>query len=97
MWIADAYAGKARLGRVFWLGFVLPFLPLVAGIGMTIGARLQIGAWLTVFILLVVYEWWLAVSLWRCSPNTSRPIYGQLARALSIMIVLMVFTAALQQ
>ena len=97
MWIADAYAGKARLRRVFWLGFALPFVPLLAGIGMTIGARLQPGAAITAFVVLAVYELWLAVALWRCSDNTDRPLYGQLARALAIMIVLLLFTAATQQ
>ncbi len=95
-WIANAYAGKLPLGRVFWLGFALPFIPLLAGIGMYIGARLQIGAALTAFALLVVYAWWLVVSLWRCAPNTARPLYRRLARILAVVIILMLFTAATQ-
>lgn len=96
-WLDRTYRGQTRLWRVFWFGFALPLLPLTAAIGVVKEARPPDGVVFSLFLLLLIYQAWLAVVLWRCAPNTDRPLWRRLARILAVVLGLLTLTAALQQ
>lgn len=87
IWITKAYSGKAKLWKVFWFGYVATLLPttiltnIAKEISLINPSSFFVGiAFLAVLLLNV----WLAVSMWRCSANSSHTAYELLGKIWSV-------------
>ena len=79
------WRGEGPLWKVYWLYGVLGSTVL-AGILLALIQRGAIGsAWFQlVLLLLAAYTVWIVVSVWRCAFNVEKPLYGHMARALTV-------------
>jgi hypothetical protein len=79
------WRGHGPLWKVYWLYGVAgsTVLALILLWLMQSGA---IGSpWFQiVLLLLAAYTVWIVVSVWRCASNVENPLYGQMARALTV-------------
>ena len=79
------WRGRGPLWKVYWLYGVLgsTVLALILFLLMQRGAIDSV--WLQiVLLLLAAYTVWIVVSVWRCASNVENPLYGQMARALTV-------------
>jgi hypothetical protein len=79
------WRGEGPLWKVYWLYGVLgsTVLALVLLLLMQRGAIDS--AWFQlVLLLLAAYTVWIVVSVWRCAFNVEKPLYGHMARALTV-------------
>lgn len=95
-WITKAYSGQARLWQVFWFGYIGTLLPvtILATIAKeeavkTPSSILAPGILLTLWLLYV----WLAISMWRCSDNSSHRAYALLGKIWSIVLGVFILSA----
>lgn len=81
--IAWYWQGAGPLWRIYWIYGVLGSTVLA---GLYWGTILTGVVWPRQALLLVLagYTVWIVVSVWRCAPNAANPLYGQLARVLTI-------------
>jgi ABC-type sugar transport system permease subunit len=79
------WRGHGRLWKVYWLYGVLGSNLLVLVV-LLLMQRSAIGsAWFqVVLLLLAAYTVWIVVSVWRCAFNVENPLYGHMARALTV-------------
>jgi hypothetical protein len=79
------WQGHGQLWKVYWLygvlgSFVLALILLFLIRGGAIGS-----VWFQlVLLLLAAYTVWIVVSVWRCALNVENPMYGHMARALTV-------------
>lgn len=79
------WRGDGPLWKVYWLYGVLGsnVLALILLLLMQEGA-IASGWFQLVLLLLAVYTVWIVVSVWRCAFNVENPMYGHMARALTV-------------
>jgi ABC-type sugar transport system permease subunit len=79
------WRGHGSLWKVYWLYGVLGS-NLLALILLLLMQRGAIGSvWFQlVLLLLAAYTVWIVVSVWRCAFNVEKPMYGHMARALTV-------------
>jgi hypothetical protein len=79
------WRGEGPLWKVYWLYGVLGSNVLVL-ILLLLMQRGAIGSlWFQlVLLLLAAYTVWIVVSVWRCAFNVENPLYGHMARALTV-------------
>lgn len=79
------WRGQGPLWKVYWLYGVLGsnVLALVLFLLMQRGAIDSVWFQL-VLLLLAAYTVWIVVSVWRCAFNVEKPMYGHMARALTV-------------
>ena len=96
--IDRGYTGQIRLWKLFWFGYVIPLFPLTIVLGIFKETSSSIPSWLSFAFVMValLYQAWLAVAMWRCSPNVKHRAFYFLGRVFSCFLGLMVFAAALQ-
>lgn len=83
--VASYWRGHGRLWKVYWLYGVLGSVILVAGLLLLIRQGALGTPWFQiVLLLLAAYTVWAVVSVWRCAFNTENPLYGHMARALTV-------------
>jgi hypothetical protein len=73
-WITNAYSGEAKLWKVFWFGYVGTLLPvtILTNIAKEMAVKNPASVFAyTVFCACWVLYAWLAISLWKCSKNSS--------------------------
>ena len=95
------WSGGARLWQAYWLVGVLGqicAMLLVALIGMFLWHSPQDNLWFNSVGAVILLGWavFSGVSIWRCAPNASHPVWGALARIVLILSVLYGFYAAWQ-
>jgi hypothetical protein len=79
------WRGHGPLWKVYWLYGVLGsnVLALILFLLMQRGAINSV--WFQIVLLLLgAYTVWIVVSVWRCAFNVEKPMYGQMARALTV-------------
>lgn len=83
------WRGEGRLLEIFWLYGVLANVLLFGLILYPIG-QLFPGALLVklIFTLIVLYNVWSFVSIWRCAFNSELELWGYLARSLVVFVFL---------
>ena len=81
----DYWRGDGPLWKVYWLYGVLGsnVLALILLLLMQEGA-IASGWFQLVLLLLAVYTVWIVVSVWRCAFNVENPMYGHMARGLTV-------------
>ena len=96
-WIDRTYSGQSPLWKVFWFGYVAPLLPLTIAIGILkeTAARIPSFASFAFFLVIFLYQAWLAVSMWRCAPNVRYRAFFWLGRIVATITGLGLFAAAL--
>ena len=79
------WRGNGPLWKVYWLYGVLGSNVLVL-ILLLLMERSALGSvWFQlVLLLLAVYTVWIVVAVWRCAFNVVNPLYGHMARALTV-------------
>ncbi len=83
--VSHYWRGHGPLWKVYWLygvfgSFVLALILLFL---MRSGAIASV--WFqVVLLLLAAYTVWIVVSVWRCAFNVENPMYGHMARALTV-------------
>jgi len=79
------WRGQGPLWKVYWLYGVLGsfVLALILLFLMQRGAMDSVWFQL-VLLLLAAYTVWIVVSVWRCAFNVENPMYGHMARALTV-------------
>jgi hypothetical protein len=79
------WQGRGPLWKVYWLYGVLGSNVLVL-ILLILMERSALGSlWFQlVLLLLAAYTVWIVVSVWRCAPNVENPLYGHMAKALTV-------------
>lgn len=97
-WFGRAYDGQAKLWQVFWLGYVLPIFPVViaTNIAKELGAKSP-SSWLPfiIFVVVWVYYVWIAISLWRCAPNSRGRVYLFLGRTWAVVLGIIILSGLL--
>jgi hypothetical protein len=85
VFIVDAWKGRDRLWRVFWLYGVLTSA-LITGVFLWLISSDTAGFGLRQLLLaaFVPYTAWILVSVWRCAFNARNEVWGHIARALTI-------------
>ncbi|MGH6943204.1 MAG: hypothetical protein ACREH6_03145 [Geminicoccaceae bacterium] len=79
------WRGQGPLWKVYWLYGVIGsnVLALILVLLMERGALGTV--WFQiVWLLLSAYTVWIVVSVWRCAFNVENPLYGHMARALTV-------------
>ena len=79
------WRGHGRLWKAYWLYGILGsnVLALILLLLMQRGAIGNV--WFQfVLLLLAAYTVWIVVSVWRCAFNVEKPMYGHMARALTV-------------
>lgn len=88
-WIANAYSGEAKLWKVFWFGYIGTLLPvtILTNIAKEIAVKnpASVFAYVVFVVGWVLYAW-LAISLWRCSKNSSHKGFMLLGRIWTIVL-----------
>ena len=94
--ILHYWNGKGSLLEVFWLYGVLANALLVGLFLYPVG-QLYPGAFSVklIFILIVLYNVWSFISIWRCAFNSGLEVWGYLARSLVVFIFLYTLLAFL--
>jgi hypothetical protein len=79
------WRGHGPLWKVYWLYGVLGS-NILALILFVLMQRDALGSvWFQLVLLLIAaYTTWIVVSVWRCAFNVEKPVYGQMARALTV-------------
>jgi hypothetical protein len=99
--VQQAWKGEERLWRVFWVyGVALSVIGFLGSSAVELATAMSSGVvgtpseskwYLYYHIWLAVAEcyWvWLGVSLWRCAFNVQKRIWGHVARALAVVVVI---------
>lgn len=95
-WIANAYSGRAKLWKVFWIGYVGTLLPvtILANIAKETAVKTPTSmVAFAVFLAVFVLYAWLAVSMWRCSRNSSHRAFTLLGRLWAIVLGIFLISA----
>lgn len=82
--VTEPWNGKEQLWKVFWLYNFLIGNALLFGIGLLPQGTLHAA----VFLFMLVYFIWIAVSLWRCAYNVDTKLWGHLTRILVVILVI---------
>jgi hypothetical protein len=79
------WRGHGPLWKVYWLYGVLGS-NILALILFVLMQRDTLGSvWFQLVLLLIAaYTTWIVVSVWRCAFNVEKPVYGHMARALTV-------------
>ena len=79
------WRGEGPLWKIYWLYGVLGsnVLVLILLLLMQRGA-MDSGWFQLVLLVLAAYTVWIVVSVWRCAFNVENPMYGHMARALTV-------------
>jgi hypothetical protein len=79
------WRGRGPLWKAYWLYGVLGSNVLALILLLLINRGALGGFWFhVVLLLLAAYTVWIVVSVWRCAFNVENPIYGHMARALTV-------------
>jgi hypothetical protein len=79
------WRGHGPLWKVYWLYGVLGSNVLALILLLLIHRGAGGSVWFqSVLLLLAGYTVWIVVSVWRCASNVENPLYGQMARALTV-------------
>lgn len=83
--VASYWKGHGPLWKVYWLYGVLGSNVLGAVLLFLIRQGALGTFWFqVVWLLLAAYTVWIVVSVWRCAFNVDNPVYGHMARALTV-------------
>jgi hypothetical protein len=83
--VASYWRGQGPLWKVYWLYGVLGSNVLAAVLLSLIRQGALGTFWFqVVWLLLAAYTVWIVVSVWRCAFNVDNPLYGHMARALTV-------------
>ena len=79
------WRGEGPLWKIYWLYGVLGsnVLVLILLLLMQRGA-MDSGWFQLVLLVLAAHTVWIVVSVWRCAFNVENPMYGHMARALTV-------------
>ena len=85
---SNAYNGNEKAWKVFVFGYVLFLVPF--SILFDILERIPTATTAIYFLVLarLIYSYWLVVSLWKCSVNTSSIFSNLLTKAMVIFVVI---------
>ena len=79
------WRGHGPLWKVYWLYGVLGSNLLVLILLLLMHESALGSVWFQfVLLLLAGYTVWIVVSVWRCAFNVEKPMYGHMARALTV-------------
>lgn len=83
-----SWLGGVSLYWVFWPYFIFLNASLVVADLLAKSGKITVSSWDEIhFVLLLTACWW-AVSIWRCSSNTTARVWAALARLLIVAVVL---------
>ncbi len=79
------WRGQGPLWKVYWLYGVLGSNVLALLLLLVMERSALASGWLQLLLLvLAVYTVWIVISVWRCAFNVENPLYGHMARALTV-------------
>jgi len=79
------WRGEGPLWKVYWLYGVLGSNVLALILLLLVRVDAVATLWFQiVWLLLAAYTVWIVVSVWRCAFNVENPMYGHMARALTV-------------
>jgi hypothetical protein len=79
------WRGEGPLWKAYWLYGVLGSTVLALLLLLLMQRGAIDSAWFQlVLLLLAAYTVWIVVSVWRCAFNVEKPLYGHMARALTV-------------
>jgi hypothetical protein len=79
------WRGQGPLWKVYWLYGVLGSNVLAAVLLFLMQRGGLAGGWFQIVLLaLAAYTVWIVISVWRCAFNVDNPMYGHMARALTV-------------
>ena len=83
--VASYWSGRGPLWKIYWLYGVLGSNVLVLILLLLMRSGAIASVWFQiVLVLLAAYTVWIVVSVWRCAFNVEEPMYGHMARALTV-------------
>jgi hypothetical protein len=99
---SDFWNGKRPLSQAFWLVWivggilvgVVAWIPLIIGLNWLPGLLLPI-TWV-VSLILLAYQIFCYVSVWRCANNVKARYWGVIARVLVVLSVIQMVLALIQ-
>ncbi len=79
------WRGQGPLWKAYWLYGVLGSSVLAGILLLLMQRSAPAGGWFQlVLLVLVAYTVWIVISVWRCAFNVENPVYGHMARALTV-------------
>ena len=79
------WRGQGPLWKAYWLYGVLGSNVLAGILLLLMQRSAPAGGWFQlVLLVLVAYTVWIVISVWRCAFNVENPVYGHMARALTV-------------
>lgn len=93
--LLNYWNGKEKLWKAFWImGFLFQFififiLILLNYLGLYIGLTWSIK--IIIFLISNLYTIWIFVSIWNCAYNVKNKIWGDLARTIIILNIILIF------
>lgn len=90
---SNSFKGNEKAWKVFFFGYLLLLFPY----SVLVGFFLQFNADALYFLLIarLIYNYWLIVSLWKCSINTSNKFFNFLTKLVAVVVIIDSFTGAL--
>lgn len=97
-WIDRTYMGQERLWKVFWLGYMAPLLPLTIALGIFKETVTKLSSWVSFgfVVILLIYQAWLAIAMWRCAPNVKHEVFFFLGRVFATILAITAAGGVLQ-
>ena len=88
---SNAYKGNVKAWKVFIFGYLLMLIPFAVLFGI-----LKFNKDAIYFLLLarLIYSYWLIVSLWKCSFNSSNIFFSSLTKVMAIFVIIDCFYTA---
>lgn len=96
----NAFSGNEKLGKTSLIGFAGYVVVMVATSILAdtmLSGKVEMSnvdplTSAVLFLLVLPYEFWLAVSLWRCSSNTPHKLATILAKAVAVLVAALLVT-----
>lgn len=92
-----AFAGQVPLWKIFWLGYIAPLVPLTIAASIFKETSASAPSWVSsaFFIVVFIYQAWLAVAAWRCAPNVKRRVFFSFGRMFAVWVGLVTIYSGL--
>lgn len=82
---AKSYSGNEKAWKVFFYGYVILLFPYAIFYGIFKNSP---DALYFMSVIRLIYNAWLIVALWKCSPNVSNKFFSILTKVFAIFVVL---------
>jgi hypothetical protein len=81
---AESYSGKEKAWRVFFFGYLILLFPYAIFFGVFKNSP---DVLYFMSVVRLIYNLWLIIALWKCSPNVSYRFFNILTKVFAVFVV----------